>query len=779
MTENLDLGSRKGMTCWAKIYGPSGIGQKLATRIDWGFLVILALPWAILYTGANWIFDYVVGTNMIDTWIYSGFFLDLSAHLKRFPATYYGSRLAWILPGHLVYALFPFRIAPYVLHMGVFYAAVLSLYFTLKHTVGQRAGLLSAVLIGGYGYFLWAAGWDYPDGASLTYFLLTMAALTQAARQQRSWAWLAIAGALCGAMIYTQLFLIFFTPSLLLYYVAANRELRRHSLKIDALALACGFLAISLFLAVINRRLGGDLLFYSPSIRFAIALAGKPNPWKVPFHLWWRRATWLVLPALAVLGSLSFLIVNWKARTNLRIRFGIVFQLCFLMCASTSVLFEAKGDPVVEYFYYASLLIPTMFLALGAQLAALVEGLSSRFFALVVCAAIGSSVLAYFVSPVSQLTLSLNSHAPFMVLVIALAGILVFFLTGITAKVSTLTLACVALALVNIANGYFRVADPDLAKRGFPAIVESVQAIQSAEPNGRLLFWYRSSEPSGSFFRSVASVYLWGYSIINERFPSLAEGADTMQRPAPNTHLVLLSEDQNALQQADSVLNQIGLGTQLLAQTRIQEGKFAWTMFFVKLHTWPLIEDISLTLGQWPESIELRSNTNAEEVVSLISPGVRQLFRSDMDNASEWQVNRYGLSGGLSIQPDCLAIGDRCGLYSSGDPRDHLASPFASLAVAKPLHVFFSIWVKPLQKGVNPQIFLQNEGFVTVAESEQLSTLQNGWVLDGSWLDIREGQKLRLVVMQPMGSALLLDKASLLEVPSELTDRPPHSRASK
>jgi hypothetical protein len=766
---------QQNVISFGKPNSPSRTAWALVSRIDLNLLVILALPWVLLSTGANWIFDFVVGSGDIDPWIYSGFLLDLSAQLKRFPATYYGSRLSWIWPGHLPYALFPPVIAAYVLHMGVFYVAVVSLYLTLKHTVGKRAGLLCAVFMGGYGYFLWAVGWDYPDGAGLAYFLLTTAALTYAARQQRSWTWLMLSGAFCGAMIYSQLYLVFFTPALLLYYVVTNLEQRRYSLKLSSLFFACGFLTASVLLGGINRKLGGDFLFYAPSVKFAMALAGKPNPWKVPFHLWWKKATWLVLPTLTFLSSLAFLIVNWKRRAQRTIRFGILFQLCFLICASTSVFFEGKGTPVVEYFYYASFLIPTMFLAVGAQLAPLVENLNSRAFALVVSAAIAVSLLAYRASPVSQITLWLNSHAPFLVLVIALAISVVFFLTGVTAKVLTLALVSLALGFVNIANGYFRVSDPELAKRGFPAIVESVQTIWAAEPNGKVLLWYRLSEPMGNFYRAIASFNLWGFSIINERFPSLEQGTDSFQSPRPNAHLMLLSDDPNALQQADSVLGRMGLGIDLVSEKRIHEGTLSWSMFFMKLHSWPVIGNIALGSNGWPESIELESNLQERQTASLIGPRVHQLFRSDMNSIGEWQVNRYGRSGGLNIQPNCLAIADSCGLYSSGDPRDHLASPFASLAAARPAHVFFSIWVKPLQARVNPQIVLQNEHAVNVAESEQLSTREDGWVLDGGWLDVREGQQLRLVVMQPPGSASLLDKALLLELRDELPHPAAHS----
>jgi hypothetical protein len=76
------------------------LGRALASRVDFSLLVILALPWTLLATGANWVFDYVFRQSYIDPWVYFGYFLDLPAHLKAFQGTYYGSRLSWILLGY-------------------------------------------------------------------------------------------------------------------------------------------------------------------------------------------------------------------------------------------------------------------------------------------------------------------------------------------------------------------------------------------------------------------------------------------------------------------------------------------------------------------------------------------------------------------------------------------------------------------------------------------------------------------------------------------------------
>jgi len=437
----------------------------------------------------------------------------------------------------------------------------------------------------------------------------------------------------------------------------------------------------------------------------------------------------------------------------------------FLVCLLILVAFELKGNPVLEYSYYASFLIPAAFLALGAQFAALTDRMTQRHFVLTLCAAIFIPLLGYRLSPSSKITYWVSSHAWWLVLALCLIGVSLFVGRGRARTTALFFLVCLALGTVNIANDYFRAADPTVTRYAFSSIVESLRAVSSLEPGGKVLFWYRLTENMGIYYRSVASTYLWGYSLVNERFPSMAQRGDSFQPLVSNAHLVLLSQDTDAVQLANSVLSQEGLGAQLIANTRIDEGKLSWMLFLTKLHAWPVIQDVSLTEAEWPENIQLRFDTSAQKVVSLTGPAVLQLFRSDMNSVSEWEVNRYGLSGGLSIQPDCFATGDHCGMYSSGSRLDYLASPFASLSDTKPVHVFFSVWAKPLRRGVIPEIFVQNEAFAIVAEADRLLTRNDGWVLYGDRFDVSDAKRLRLVVRQPLGAPLLLDKALLLEIP--------------
>jgi hypothetical protein len=121
-------------------------------------------------------------TGTIDPWLYTGYFINFESYYQTFGILYYGTRLSWIIPGYILYTIFPVLTANYVLHFGFFSAAVLSLYNILKQTISDRVAVFTALLFAGYVYFLIEIGWDYISGAVITFFLLTLLFLTLSAQ---------------------------------------------------------------------------------------------------------------------------------------------------------------------------------------------------------------------------------------------------------------------------------------------------------------------------------------------------------------------------------------------------------------------------------------------------------------------------------------------------------------------------------------------------------------------------------------------------------------------
>ena len=87
--------------------------------------------------------------------------------------------------------------------------------------MGRRTALLAGILYGLYPFTLFASGWDYPDGAGMSYFLVGMACLTAAARRQRPTLALLAAGAAGIASFYTHPVAFAALHAYLIYYPVA------------------------------------------------------------------------------------------------------------------------------------------------------------------------------------------------------------------------------------------------------------------------------------------------------------------------------------------------------------------------------------------------------------------------------------------------------------------------------------------------------------------------------------------------------------------------------
>src|SRR5262249_40397116 len=159
-----------------------------------------------------------------------GYYQNLPQHLSTFDGTYYGTRLSAILPGFVAYHCLPPVAANYVLHLGLYYLCVFSLYMILSRTVSPRAGLLAAACLGCHFFFLRATVWDYVTGFAIAYFFLAILALPSAARGTLWKTSLVAAGIASAAFVVANLFYAIFLPYLAIHYVFVNRQTRRNLL---------------------------------------------------------------------------------------------------------------------------------------------------------------------------------------------------------------------------------------------------------------------------------------------------------------------------------------------------------------------------------------------------------------------------------------------------------------------------------------------------------------------------------------------------------------------
>jgi len=512
-------------------------------------LLILLLPVVLLAANSSWIFT---GMGWIDAWVSFGYFQHLAAYKSTlFPDLYYGSRLPWILPGNLAYRLFEPKTANYVLHFTFYYLAAFSLYYLLKRAAGRRNALLGAVLFGTYGPFLSAIGRDYVDGAGMTYFLLALAAAARATETRRQ-LWLMISGIAGLAMCYTNLFLVAFLPFvpglyLFMTYAGVNRRLL-DSLKDVAVWFGAGAVVVSAVLGGINYTLDRHFWFYWPSIHWMLVGRPHPNPWVTHGWGWMHKAGWLGIPAAATLASLAYVVRDAVRRILTLHRLRTFFVLQFLASAAGMMAWQVIGSTGLSLSFYASYLIPPMFLAIGCLLPEEEnEGpmagrkwtvLMGSIAVMVWCLHLADGGLAQMVRAKAGLLTVTGLAAA------ALLANVLFRRNWLVAAV-----AVAGLGLYQL--DYSGLSEPSAKyEADWQRVVEGAAAVWPYEQQGPVSFWYDATRSHGQELYSMNSVYLWGFTYVGTRFPAV----EVPSRLVDGATIVMAADSPLWVERANEVL---------------------------------------------------------------------------------------------------------------------------------------------------------------------------------------------------------------------------------
>lgn len=597
-------------------------------------LVLLLAPAFLCLAIPDWIF---APSSFIDSYVYLGYFRNFSQHVMAFGDTYYGTRLPFIIPGYICYNIFPPLVANYVLHLGFYYMAIFSLYFIVRITVNRRAALLAALFMGFYPYFLAATGWDYVDGAGIGYFLLTVLLLTLVARSPRvnqpenqnhyssarlskkGGLLLFLAGTSVAAMIYTNTFLFIMAPSLVLYYLVLTQPRSWNLLLKSGLVVVYSVILTTLLLGAVNVAAGGSFLFFIPSILVAGSLLIGSNPWLITGYTWLLQVPFMVFPSFIFLTSFLSIIVSlvrvksslFTINSLLQVARANIFSLCHLLNFLFMLILQLLGKPSFQLQYYASYLMPTAFLAAGAQLSAPLSRLSrSRYtvLATITIFLLAGAYLIYCYSPFHELMNRADSV--WYVFAMLVFGALCLSIAGKSRGTANTLIVGIAVLFFTSANITILPTDANVKlpicyspfirlpmsyctckqqQLNYPAVIKSDDAIRTYDTTGNLRFWYNVAEPLGDLYLSIASTRLWAYRLINDRFPEIVEPdypfcehkSANVQIP-PGTVIVILSDDKDAFLKANASLGLLGLQAKLIGTEQITQGPVSFTMTFIR-----------------------------------------------------------------------------------------------------------------------------------------------------------------------------------------------------
>ena len=340
-------------------------------RLNWvHILILLALPIVLALINPNWLFN----VNMADDFNYLGYQMNFPKYTGWYPSAdiYLIERLSIILPGYFIRQFASPLIANFVVHLGVYYLAIFSVYGILNRLFTAKVALIIALLFGQYPLIMRASGWDYPDGYAMAYFALTIFFLTYSVGSKRQFLYLAGAGGAFVLMINAHFFNVFYFPAILTYYLLINGWKNPLQTLIapvifggaGALMMYAGLALI--YYAFTERLLLANAIETGDSIRW-LKFFLIFNFSKTPAH--WHFL--FLTPAIILIGrpalwkKMSFIPAEKPQFANMRVVMRALVGL-FAVSYLVLVIWQFMGFIYIRVSYYQANLVVVTFLVVGA-----------------------------------------------------------------------------------------------------------------------------------------------------------------------------------------------------------------------------------------------------------------------------------------------------------------------------------------------------------------------------------------------------------------------------
>ena len=470
----------------------------------------------IILIDRSWLYP---GGGTIDPWVYYGYFFDYPSYVTHFfPNAYYGTRLPWIVPGYVMVHIFPRVVGTYLFVVFVYYITVYSFYFAMSIFFNRHVGLLSALLFAGDFYFLRSITWYYVDGAIVMYFSLTLLALALAYFYARK-LYAFMAGWFCVSILFCHLLSIVLVPGLCILGIYMLRtDPRWKGRMLGAIGFAVlGAVCCQAFFGVIHFVVAREFFFFMPQLRLLLSTDSIAASYKLPVERWLPIARWAIVPAFSILiGLVAALKLLWRKSAVRGI--GAVALLASLGTLLMLIVLEWAGLFYYQLSYYTSFLGPLCYLIIGAAIYMVTDG--NRLEGYLVA---GFAFLVYGIRDWTHFNVGtmLFPHGTGAYVVLASLAVL-------TAAVlllgswkpwqvrSALFLVGFAACAVGAGEfGFYRTATT------WELLNQAHLRIRSVSKGQLPRLWYSDKAPYIALYRTLGSIYLWQWSIVNEDFPAI------------------------------------------------------------------------------------------------------------------------------------------------------------------------------------------------------------------------------------------------------------------
>lgn len=548
--------------------------ERVVQRVDGFRLILLALPFLLLAVNPQWPFT----NGDCDPWYYFGYhayFPELVQHV-----CYPRERFPYILPGYLLRRVLPAVQTEYVLNFAKFYVCVLSMYYLIGLFRDRRSAFVTSFLMGCYPLFLRAIGWDLYDGYGMAYYLLTLVCLTRAARPERCWFWLTLAGAGFAAQFFSNPIWLVLAPPIPVFFLLlcpAGTRFWSRALRF-VLFFPLGFLLVTSLFVAIHYWVVGDPWYYRWSLYILRIMHDRPE-WQRTGFEWIRQSTWLVCPASVFIATLGYAICRLAKRSTRPLDLPLACSANYLYCfAMFLFLTFVRSNRVLELDFYVNALLPSMFLALGCTVLVVPSALSSVWVVLATlmggCLCVTALYLRYPWYQLSQQSLLL----PFL---IGLGGLLLASCSpscpqSWLAGVYSFGVACVFVTPQYGGGAWLRDrSGKDLyvrTSRALDVICDNTDRFRE-----KPYYWGDQAPPYLEEYLAVAAASLRPGPDL--QFPNLAPGAAIQ----PGSLVVVLTSHPDIVDAAERTLKEKGLGTKLVTQHCVCHRKLAYWLTFLRV----------------------------------------------------------------------------------------------------------------------------------------------------------------------------------------------------
>ncbi|MGD9968694.1 MAG: hypothetical protein AB7T59_19405 [Hyphomonadaceae bacterium] len=516
----------------------------------------------------------VLQSREIDPGVYAGLATDYAQLTERFGATYYATRVSYIVPAALLSSLFGSELGYMVLRGLLLILLSSSVFFMVRAWFGTATAVFMSVVASVGPWLLRELLWDYTDGIALTYLLAAFCL----ALDRRGSVWTALGAGAFFALAVNSGSLSLAIGGAFLFSWAIMLPFRPWRLARRLFLISAGFIATYAVMSVavyLSFPVMGPFFETINIVQGSRLLAGGSSAWFAPLPDILDDGNYYVLAPLLTLLMLGAILASGPrdgAAPEMRRLQLAAFVYLAIVCSGLAFMHFVLRMSTLATPWGISYAFPAVLIGWTALVAPSLSGLSPRARTITVSVLV-ALVLGFFVT--AQFWL------PGLVFVwdsldLELAALLAIVL-GVAALRPARPFALAAFVLLcahspyRVENAFFarmhmpenRAIELD-ARNGGAALLRLAGRYAPPE-EGRLVIWHPTPAPRA--YMPITSFLFWGYSLLDPQgggLPNLTEDDETEVRNAG--FLVLMAPTASQIDAGLEALQAEGIGYQLLTR---------------------------------------------------------------------------------------------------------------------------------------------------------------------------------------------------------------------